>query len=319
MRARKAMVFLLLIGGIAFGQDAPKRLEFEVASVKPTAPSPDGRNFILARGGPGTQDPGQVTYTGFPLQLIITNAFGIKPYQMSGPGWLNMERYDITAKIPEGTTKEQFNVMLQNLLADRFGMKIHHETKELPGYELSVAKNGPKLKAAVEDPNAPANLPPPGGRGEAGRPPGPPPIGKDGRPQLPPGRKGMMMMMRPGRATMMARVQSVSALADMLGNQLGTPVVDKTGLTGTYDYDLEFMPEPGGTLGGGGLPPLPPPPPGATPPPSATAGVDPPADQGEAPSLMNAVQEQLGLKLEKKKTSLDFIVIDHIEKVPTEN
>jgi uncharacterized protein (TIGR03435 family) len=105
----------------------------------------------------------------------------------------------------------------------------------------------------------------------------------------------------------------------MLGNQLGTPVVDKTGLTGTYDYDLEFMPEPGGTLGGGGLPPLPPPPPGATPPPSATARVDPPADQGETPSLMTAVQEQLGLKLEKKKTSLDFVVIDHIEKVPTEN
>ena len=294
----------------AFGQTGEGKLEFEVASVKPAALLRDGAIMMGMRGGPGTEDPGRVTYTGLPLRGLLTTAYNVKPYQLSGPGWLDTERFDIVAKIPEGTTKEQFRVMLQNLLTERFKLTLHHETKDLPLYELTVGKNGPKLKKSVEDPNAPAIEP---GRG-TGPPPGPPPMGKDGMPQLPSGQKGMMMFMMPGRARVLGGVQPLSALADMLGNQLGNPVVDKTGLTGNYDFTLEFAPEPGRMMGPfGGLPPPPPPPPGAVPGPGQADA------QSEAPALLTAIQEQLGLKLEQKKGPLDLVVIDHAEKVPTEN
>lgn len=257
----------------------------------------------MNRGGPGTSDPGQVTYTSILLKNLLTTAYGVKNFQISGPGWLDTERYDVTAKIPPNTSKEQFGLMLQNLIGERFKLTLHHETKDLPLYELVVAKGGPKLKPWVEDPNAP---PPP----EPAGPPGPPPTGKDGKPIVPPG--ATMIMITNGRMQMMTKKQSLQRLADMLSNQLGRPVIDKTGLTGDYDYTLEFSPEGlgGGPLGGI-LPP--PPPPGA----GAPAGGNLP-DQ-ESPSLLTAVQEQLGLKLEAKKGPLDLLVIDHAEKTPVEN
>src|SRR5262249_18320910 len=131
---------------------------------------------------------------------------------------------NVEAKIPEHTTKEQFNVMLQNLLTERFQIALHHEQKDFSVYELSVAKNGPKIKEAAEDPNAPT----PG-------PPGPPPRDRSGFPQLAPGRPGMGMSIGRGAARLSARVTPISRLADMLGNQLNSLVIDKTGLAGTYD------------------------------------------------------------------------------------
>src|SRR5262249_55494855 len=146
-------------------------------------------------------------------------------------------RFDIIAKVPEGATKEQVRTMLQNLLVDRFRLALHHETKELPLYELTLAKNGPKMKASVENPNA--AQPGPGDRA-----PGPPPIGKDGFPQIPAGRKGQFVMMRPGGMRVVANVQTMSDLASILGNNLGNPVIDKTGLSGTYDFVLEYALDP---------------------------------------------------------------------------
>jgi uncharacterized protein (TIGR03435 family) len=255
--------------------------------------------------------------------MLLTIAYNIKPYQISGPSWIDSERYDVTATVPEGTTKEQSSVMLQNLLAERFGIKLHHETKDLPRYELTVAKNGPKLKPAAADPNERDDAPPPP------LPNGPPPIGKDGFPQLPPGRKGMMMMMTPKGVHMATGMSTVSNLADMLGNMLASPVVDKTGLTGAYEFTLDFSRESmqGDPLG------MPPPPgkggagpigvgaivTGPGPGPAPENGPASAADQPDAPSLFVAVQEQLGLKLDKKRGPLDLIVIDHAEKVPTEN
>lgn len=304
----QSAIIALLICGFALGQS---KLEFGVATVKPWQPPGNGGIIIGGRGGPGTPDPGRINYNGMSLKMLLTRAYDVKPYQISGPAWLDSERYDIAATIPEGATKEQFNVMLQNLLADRFGIKLHRETKDFPLYELSVAKNGPKLKASVVDPNTPpdAPLPPPSG---------PPPIGKDGFPQLPAGRKAQMMMLTPQGFRIVANVQPISGLADMLGNQLGVPVVDKTGLSGTFDYTLYFsrdsVPGPAGLAG---LPPPPPPPPGVGPGPGQ--GPAPSGDEAEAPSLFAAVQDQLGLKLDKKRGPLDLLVIDHAEKVPTEN
>ena len=319
----RVAVMGILVCGAVFGQ-AVGKLEFDAATVKPTAPLGSGPIMIGGKGGPGSADPGRINYNGMPLKMLLAMAYGVKPYQISGPTWLDSERFDVVATVPEGTTKEQSNVMLQNLLLDRFGIKLHHETKDLPLYELTVTKNGPKLKESVADPNAPAEAPLP--------PPPPPggklPMGKDGFPQFPPGRKTQAMMISPRGFHMIAQVQPISGLADMLGNTLGTPVVDKTGLRGTYDYTLYFSrdsvpgpaglpPLPAGREGGGVIATSPGPGPG----PANWPGAGPVsvADQADAPSLFVAIQEQLGLKLEKKKGPLDLIVIDHAEKVPTEN
>jgi len=290
----------------AFAQNEPK-LSFEVATVKPAPPLNGGPVAIGMRGGPGTNDPGRVTYNGVPLILLLQNAYGVKRYQISGPSWLDTERFDIVAKVPDGATKEQFNIMLQNLLVERFGIAFHRETKEFPLYELSVAKNGPKLKPAAP---APAGV----SETATGEKQGPPPIGKDGIPQLPAGRPNAIMMMRPGQMRIVATMQPLQRLADMLGNQLGSPVIDKTGLRGNYDFKLEFAVEPGQGLPG--LPPPPPPPPGGDAGPAKGGFASDPSD---APSLFNAVQEQLGLKLEKRKGPLEVLVIDHAEKTPSEN
>lgn len=284
-----------------------ERLQFEVATIKPAAPLNGGAIAIGTKA-----DPGRVTYNGVPLTLLVMNAYKIKRYQITGgPDWLNSERFDVIAKLPEGAKQDQVPEMLQSLLEDRFGLKLHHDTKELPLYELTVAKGGPKIKASVEDPNAKDTpLPPPGQLKT-----------KDGVPQLPTGRKGTFIMMRPGAMTLVSNVATLSDFASRLADQLGTPVVDKTGLSGTYDFAVSFAPEPGqGVLAFSGPPP---PAPGAGG--AAGAGAAGPkplsadAQQFDAPPLAAAIQEQLGLKLEKKKGPVDILVIEHIEKTPSEN
>ncbi|HEY4364402.1 MAG TPA: TIGR03435 family protein [Bryobacteraceae bacterium] len=300
--SRAHLSVLLIAASVTLAQTAPK-LEYEVASVKPAPPPEGGRILVGGRGGPGTPDPTQVTYNNATVKMLLTNAYNVKSYQVTGPSWIDTERYNIQAKIPEGTTPEQHRIMLQNLLADRFKIVLHHESKESPLYELTQLKTGSKLKPTAGDPNAPPPPPPSG-------PPGPPPIGKDGMPELPKNGKGMMMMFTNGKARVGGNVQAVSSLADMLANQLGMPVVDKTGLTGFYDFTLDFAPDSLGGRGGPGGLVAPPPPPGAAPEAAAPSDLAP---------LLTAVQEQLGLKLDKTKGPLDLIVVDKGDKVPTEN
>ena len=292
----------VLAGGSVFGQ-TPGKLEFEVASVKLAAPQTGGRIFVGRQGGPGTPDPGRVTFTNTALKQLITLAYDLKPYQLTGPDWLDTERFDILATVPQGATKEQANVMMQNLLVDRFRLSFHKVTKEFPLYELVVGKNGHKLKASVEDPSAAADSPGAGpGRG------GPPPVGKDGFPTLPPGRRGMFIMMsQGGPMRIAANLQSMTDLANMLSNQIGTPVVDKTGLGGTYDFSMEFVPD---RVAAGGIG-------GALVAPGTVPGASPTTFDG--PTIFGAVQDQLGLKLERKKGPLDVMVIDGAERVPSEN
>jgi uncharacterized protein (TIGR03435 family) len=289
MRRTILSVGLISVSGFLLGQ-VNSRLEFEVASVKPAAPQNDGRRFVGTQGGPGTADPGRVTYTNFALKALITTAYDVKAYQVTGPGWLDTERYDVVATVSVGASKEQVSLMLQNLLADRFKLTLHHATKEFRLYELAVGKNGPKMKASVEDPSAA------GGRGS------PIPIGKDGFPTLPPGRRGMIQMQLVGRRRIAGNVQSMKDLTDLLGNQVGAPVVDKTGLSGTYDFTLDFALGPGR-----GVDAL------------VAPGASPTDNTADVPNFFSALQEQLGLKLEQKNGPLDFIVIDGAEKVPTEN
>ncbi len=134
---------------------------FDVASVKidngPLVPGVTGR----MRGGPGTSDPGRYTATQQDLKVIITTAYGVRLDQISGPAWFDDPgpNFTITATMPPDTTKAQFQLMLQNLLAERFHLALHHETRNFPGYDLVVAPGGLKLKPWAPDPNGIANQP----------------------------------------------------------------------------------------------------------------------------------------------------------------
>jgi uncharacterized protein (TIGR03435 family) len=297
--------FLCLTAVAACGQT------FDVASIKPAEPQPMGMIRIGMNGGPGTNDPGRINYENVSVKQVLTAAFDVKGYQISGSAWLDSERFDITAKVPQGTTKEQMHTMLQNLIADRFKMTFHREQKEMASYVLTVGKNGPKMKVSdpdpPSDPNTPATPPPAPGRG-------PRVIGKDGFAELPPGRGGRggpSIQMMPGKEKMTCNKCSMARLTDTTGNQLDRPVVDMTGLTGNYDFTLIFLPEfrnmPGAVmavLAGA---------------PGGDARPASDAQEETAPSLLAAVQDQLGLKLEQKKAPIDLVVIDHIEKTASEN
>ena len=295
----------------AWAQTAEKSPAFDVASVKPAAPITGNRIMVMMRGGPGSSDPGQITYTNVTLYGVLMNAYGVKDFQISGPGWLDSERYDIVAKVPRGATKAESKVMMQNLLAERFKLTLHREKKELPMYALVVGKNGPKLKESVEDPAAAAAMRQPA-------------MGKDGFPVLPPGLAGLsaksLKMMNGGSgASMTASHQSMAEFAETLSSRLDLPVVDMTGLTGKYDYALSFSAEGLARmrLPGGMSLPLP-----AAPPPGEGGAGMPMAgapDGQSSPDLFTALQEQLGLKLEQKKGLVELLVIDHVEKMPTEN
>jgi uncharacterized protein (TIGR03435 family) len=290
---------------LAFGQ-AAENLTFEVASVKPAAPpAAGGPMFFGGRGGPGTPDPGRITWTNANLKTLLTIAYDVKNYQVNGPSWLDTERYDIIAKVPDGATKEQVNMMWQNLLKERFGMVLHHESKEFQVSELVVAKGGSKLKETALDPNAPPPPPPTG-------PLEPPKMDKNGFPEM--NGPGLRMMFQNGPngpvGHMVARAQPISGVAGLLGNQLNRPVVDKTGLTGKYDFNLEYTPDLSG------LPGLPPPPPGL----GGPAPVAPSTDASAPGSnLAAAIEQQLGLRLVSNKAKLDVVVVDKAEKVPTDN
>lgn len=300
------------LGQSALGQTALGQT-FDVASIKP-APPPTGGGMrrVGSSGGPGTKDPGLFTCTGCTVSMLVTQAYDLKRYQLSAPASLDEDRFNITARVPDGATKEQFRLMLQNLLAERFKLTVHHEKKEMPAYDLIVAKNGPKLKeaapiAASDTPPAPPPLPYGPGRAME--------RDKDGFPIFPtrPG-PSLSMSMMPGKARLKAGSQSMDQLAAMLTNQLGKPVTDATGLKAKYDFTLTFASD-GMAMGFNGVPPPPPPPGGG--------GFAPPAAPSEAsdpmPDIFGAVQQQLGLKLDPKKGMIDVVVVDHAEKTPTEN
>jgi uncharacterized protein (TIGR03435 family) len=231
---------------LAQGVEGPA---FEVASVKPSAPPTPGRMGM--HGGPGSAgDPGQITANNMSLMDLMANAYGVQLYQISGPDWMDSQHFDIVAKVPAGATREQANGMWQNLLKERFGLKLHHETKEMPMYALVVARNGLKLKESVA---APAQEPPAGS--PDGAPPGPSKTGKDGKdgmPELPASvrRPGTLMwMMMNGRMRVMGTEVTMASLAEHLGRQYDRLVTDQTGLTKTYDVTLDFAPESGGMMG----------------------------------------------------------------------
>lgn len=196
---------LLMVAAGCFGL---KGQEFEAASIKPSPPMGAG----MVRMGVQMMPGGRVSMSGVTAKFLIQQAYGVRDFQIAGgPDWMGSERYDITAK-PEGAaTPEQVKVMIQALLADRFKLQFHRETKELPTYVLVVAKGGPKFHESevVEGPDKP---------------------------------KGTRMSMN-GRGQFNLERAPMAALANQLAQVLGRSVIDKTGLPGNYDFELKWTPD----------------------------------------------------------------------------
>jgi uncharacterized protein (TIGR03435 family) len=284
MRTITWVALLTLASGCAYGQtaDAPT---FEVASIKPAEPLARGvRNRTGCFGGPGTTDPGTWSCRFLPLALLIADAYSLQRYQFAPPDWMMGATFDITAKVLAGTTKEQFLRMQQNLLAERFKLTLHHEQKEMPFYEMTVGKNGLKMKESAPDPAALEQEPDAAPKLS---------MGQDGFLTFPSGRGGPLGLNGHYRWT--ASHVAIRDLLITLASQFGRMVLDATGLKGKYDVDLYWVQE---SMGG--------------------AGRDA-SDVDNGPTLIRAIQEQLGLKLESKKGPVDSVVVDHAEKVPSEN
>ena len=294
-------LFALLPFAAAVFSQTQAPLNFDVASVHPAADKPPYTPISaggVKKGGPGTDDPGRMTFTWMEMRLLLTNAFALPLDQISGPEYAIGQgpRFDIVATVPAGTTKEQANQMLLNLMKERFHLTYHMDKKDFDLYTLVVAKGGPKLKDA-EIPDGP---PPPAP--QIGIPAVAAPQDRDGFPVLPAGRPAAQGRSTNGVTRLTFRMSPPQALLGMLRLQLGpSRTADETGLTGKYDFRLEFSPAglPGPTGRGYQLPP--------------DAVADP------APDLFTALEKQLGLKLEKSKKQLDIVVIDHIDKQPAEN
>jgi uncharacterized protein (TIGR03435 family) len=248
---------------------------FEVMSVKPNKSGDPGGSF---GGRPG----GQLAVRNNTLRNIIRNTYGLQDFQIvGGPDWMNSDRFDIAAKAAGDAAPAQMMLMMRTLLADRFGLALHTETREIPIYALVMARSdgkpGPQLRPAAVDCAALA---------AATRAGAPPPLA----PTSPGQRPVCGMRTVPGR--MAAGGYRLADVARNLSNFAGRMVVDQTGLTGRFDLELAWTPDQ--SLQG----PLP-------------AGA-PPIDPN-GPSIFTAVQEQLGLKLDSQKGPVEVLVIDHAE------
>jgi uncharacterized protein (TIGR03435 family) len=277
-------------GGDSHNGDVPlPSAAFEVASIHPDPPSPDGRGSMQV----GFTPNGTFTAHGIPLKRLISMAFGVDELQVSGgPEWLSTDRYTIVAKA-DAATQEQLprlagpqerlvgQRMVQALLADRFKLTVHHESKELSILALVVAKSGSKLQASTPGDTYANGLKDRDGKGHAG-------------------------MMRMGDGKITAQGISMDGLVKQLTGQMHQIVQDKTGLAGMFDFTLSWTPDhdhdsegPGSNSSNGS-------------PGSASAR------DSAGPSIFTALQEQLGLKLESQKAPVEALVIDHIER-PSEN
>jgi uncharacterized protein (TIGR03435 family) len=245
-------------------------VEFEAASVKRSDPANANAPPNVCRGGPGSADPLLFTCVNSALGAMVTTAYDLQFYELIAPDWMkfggSLNGYDLSAKVPAGATKEQTRLMLQKLLAERFRLSVHRETRNANRYALMAGKGKPKLNAPVE--NAP-----------------------NGRPDT--------MQIIGGHIHFVAERTSMKRLAGFLTTMLSGPVEDQTNLSGDFAFTLDLAPDdrwPGYSPGW------------------ASAHKD-----DATPDLFTALQEQLGLKLQSTRGPLEVLVVDHADKVPSEN
>ncbi|HEX4347017.1 MAG TPA: TIGR03435 family protein [Vicinamibacterales bacterium] len=272
-------------------------LAFDVVSVKANPQGPGGPVFTRIQPG------GRLDATNVPLSMLITQAYRIQPFQLIGaPAWVASDRFDISAKAPQGVELSPTppgappgpqQTMMRAMLADRFKLKVHIEQRETPSYELVLAradgKLGPTLTRSETDCAAEVAA----ARARGAAPPPPPAFGQ-------PMTCGMMM----GPGSVNAGSVTLIQFATAISQQVGRTIVDRTGLTGNFNVMLTYTPDR-----------MPQRPAGAPDGPVTVNGV--PIDPN-GPSLLAAIQEQLGLKLESSKTNMDVVVVDSVEH-PTED
>jgi len=256
-----AMLAVLPVAAQVVKSDGPKP-QFEVATVRPNKSGEQSASL-------GPRPGGRLIGMNQTVRNLIRNAYNVQPYQLiGGPDWMDSDRFDIQAKAAEADLDDkgmmppqQFMLRLQSLLEDRFKMIARWETRELPVYALVVAvpgKLGPKLKAHT---------------GDCNRAPGTPP---------PPGTQGMDCGTRGTVGKVTGSGISMVTFARNLSGATGRYIVDKTGLDGAYDLEVEFTPDQS---------------------PDTTG-----------PSLFTAMQEQLGLKLDSTRAPVEVLVIDRVER-----
>jgi uncharacterized protein (TIGR03435 family) len=281
---------IVLICANLRAQTPPPRPQFEVASVKPAANDEKGggptqrmremmRNGRAAGMIPMT-DPGRIRLENWALLDLIAAAYSVRATQVSGPAWMSDQAFDIEAKVPEGTPKEAVNVMLQSLLEDRFGLKVHRDTQTKQGFALVVGKNGPKLKPAEALPESEPGLTQEEQRAKTL---------ERGQTVLAAMKKRIQENRENGTplggfSTASWPSITTEELASRLVRFAEAPVVDETGLTGKYSVTIETWKNadvPGGTV-------------------------------------FDAV-EKLGLKLEPRKVTVETVVVDQVSKTPTAN
>jgi uncharacterized protein (TIGR03435 family) len=261
MKHRIAVGILMLQAALGYGQAPTAQPRFEVASIKasnPSAPHPGRLGAVQV-----VTSPGRLTARNAKLTELIKGAYALEDYQVSGgPGWIDSARFDVEAKSTDSTNRGRLLLMLRTLLAERFKLATHRETKELAIYALVVAKNGPKFHALKAD-EAPCW---PGCAGTPGK-------------------------------TDHLRQKDLPSLATFL-TRLGSdrPVIDKTGLTGYFELELDMSKIMETAQSGGG----------------------PPTNEGMFEAAVSAIQDELGLKLAPTKGPVEILVIDHAEK-PSEN
>jgi uncharacterized protein (TIGR03435 family) len=287
---KKPLLLFVIAGAAAWGQQTP-RPEFEVATIRPSALGlQDGVTAGVRIDG------AQVRCSTLTLKDYIGIAYRVKLYQISAPDWMASDRFDIAATFPAGTPTTQFPELLKSLLEDRFQLKVHNDKKEFPVYVLEVAKGGLKAQESAPDPNAadakaPVTI---AGSGSA---------------------QGISVNMGRGSSYSFANNRfeakkvSPTTLAGILERFVDRPIVDMTGLTGTYDFALPVTEEDyrvmlihAGVNAGVSIPP------------QALRLLD----GASTPSLFEAL-EKVGLKLDARKAPLDVVVIDDARKTPTDN
>jgi uncharacterized protein (TIGR03435 family) len=285
MKFATALVFTLVTAPAVFCQEPTPKSEFEVASVKPSEPITNGQFSVGVH-----IDGAMVRCTYLSLLNYLDMAYDVKDYQIIGPDWLASEHYDIVAKRPEGVEGEKaLRGMVASLLADRFKLVMHRETRDLPAYALVVAKGGLKIK----------ELPPEEADADTGKVD----VNVTGG-----GRGGTTVDLGGGSSLtyglnkLEARKVTIPSIMDSLSKFLDRPVVDLTGLTGRYNFTLEYSVQELKNLvraSGGDASPI-------------------PDFGGEQPSIFTSI-ESLGLRLEPRKTAVPVIVIDSLQKTPTAN
>ena len=305
--------------GALLGQAPAAAPAFDVATIRPAPPIQDIVQQLQSGKAPrmGMVVDGTRVNMGYQsLADLIRIAYRVKAYQVQGPEWMSQQRFEIQAKIPGGASQDQVPEMLQALLAERFKLAIHRDKKDLPVYALIVGKNGPKLTPASSEPDAP--IPDSAGAMTLGTEKGPMKIVQDG--------KGGAVMQGGGQAGSIKQSisdsgvhleltkTSLAYMADLLTSMVDRPVLDMTDLKGNYQVtldlpmeDLQLLARRNAAALGIQMP---------APPPSSN-----PADAAATPgaSSIFTAMEKFGLKLDARKAPVETIVVDHLEKTPTDN